>query len=89
MRKHHLDTVAIERKYVGKVPRITPSYVTRNLAKLPAIYGTFELLSIDNLLFYRFNKNDYLFSGGNVNGEKLSPQNCARTQKEPGLRSSF
>jgi fatty acid desaturase len=65
MRKHQLDRVSIERKKVEKVPRITPNYVMRNLDRLPAIYGTFELPSIDSLLFFRFRKSNYTFSGRN------------------------
>ncbi len=64
MRKHQLDTVSIARKQVEKVPRITPGYIMRNLEALPAFYGTLELPSIDNLLFYHFRPSDYLFSGG-------------------------
>jgi cation diffusion facilitator CzcD-associated flavoprotein CzcO len=62
MHKHQLNTVAIERKPITKVPRITPNYVMRNLNALPAFYGTLELPSIDNLLFYHFRQRDYHFS---------------------------
>ena len=57
-----LDTVRIPRRLVGKKPRITPGYVMRRLAQLPVIYGTFQLPSIDNWLFFRFRVRDYEFT---------------------------
>lgn len=63
MRKRKLDTVIIERKKVKNNPKITPNYVLRNLSKLPAIYGTLELPSIDNFTFHFLRKNSFKFSG--------------------------
>jgi hypothetical protein len=63
MRQQGFDQVEIARKPVKKIPRITPNYIMRNLASLPAFYGTLELPSIDNLFFYRFKARDYSFSG--------------------------
>jgi len=63
MRKRKLDTVVIERKKVKNNSKITPNYVLRNLSKLPAIYGTLELPSIDNFTFHFFRKNSFKFSG--------------------------
>jgi cation diffusion facilitator CzcD-associated flavoprotein CzcO len=66
MREHGLDMVKIERKQVRQKPRITPNYIMRDLSELPAIYGTMEIPTIDNLLFFRFKVNDYIFSGSDV-----------------------
>lgn len=62
MQKHNLDTVTIDRKRVKQNPRITPNYVKRNISKLPASYGTLELPSIDNFLFFSFRKSNFKFS---------------------------
>jgi monooxygenase len=62
MQAHHIDIVKIERKHVRQVPRISPNYIMRDLSKLPSFYGTTELPSIDNVLFYRFRESDYIFS---------------------------
>jgi monooxygenase len=62
MRNHQLDRVEIDRKSVPQRPKITPNYIMRDLEKLPAIYGTMELPTIDNWLFYRFRKKSYKFS---------------------------
>ncbi len=70
MQKHKLDTVAIDRKTVKNSPKITPNYVMRNLSKLPAIYGTLELPSIDNCIFYLFRKHNFKFSGGALPKER-------------------
>ena len=78
MRKHQLDRVSIARQPVDKVPRITPSYIMRNLEALPAFYGTLELPSIDNPFFYHFKPSDYLFSGGVLSENQpagISPAN--------------
>jgi hypothetical protein len=64
MRKQQLDSVSIARKQVNKAPRITPGYIMRNLAAQPSFYGTVELPSIDNLVFYHFKPGDYIFSRG-------------------------
>ncbi|MEE8288560.1 MAG: NAD(P)/FAD-dependent oxidoreductase [Nitrosomonadaceae bacterium] len=66
MRRHDLDRVIIDRQYVKQTPRITPGYVMRNLSELPAIYGTLELPSIDNIFYFNFSKNDYKFSGNGI-----------------------
>lgn len=68
MQENGLDTVKINRKNVKQVPRITPNYIMRDLSRLPAFYGTTELPSIDNLLFYRFRKSDYIFSSSGNDG---------------------
>ena len=62
MQEHGLDMVKIKRKQVRQVPRITPNYIMRDLSKLPAFYGTMEIPTIDNLLFFRFKKSDYIFT---------------------------
>lgn len=77
MRKHDLNTVSIARRQVEKVPRITPNYIMRNLALLPAFHGTLELPSIDNLFFYRFRKNDYFFTGDPSTDTKTSAVSTA------------
>jgi monooxygenase len=56
-----LRTVMVERRDVPYTLRITPNYVTRELGRLPAIYGSFELPSIDGLLRFGFRRRDYLF----------------------------
>jgi cation diffusion facilitator CzcD-associated flavoprotein CzcO len=66
MREHGIDMVRIERKTVEQKPRITPNYIMRDLPDLPAIYGTMEIPTIDNLLFFRFRESDYVFSGSDV-----------------------
>lgn len=66
MREHGLGMVKIERKQVRQKPRITPNYIMRDLSKLPAIYGTLEIPTIDNLLFFRFSAKDYIFSGSDI-----------------------
>jgi cation diffusion facilitator CzcD-associated flavoprotein CzcO len=63
MRENSLDMVSIDRVAVAKRPRITPNYVMRNLPDLPAFYGSLELPSIDNWLYYRFRPGDYRFCG--------------------------
>jgi cation diffusion facilitator CzcD-associated flavoprotein CzcO len=55
-------SVEIPRTRVPQTPRITPSYVMRELPNLPAFYGTTELPTIDNLLFFHFRAKDYRFS---------------------------
>ena len=66
MQEHGLDTVRIERKQVRQKPRITPNYIMRDLSELPAIYGTMEIPTIDNLLFFHFRESDYIFSDSDV-----------------------
>ena len=76
MRAHGHDMVKIERKSVRQEPRITPNYIMRDLSKLPASYGTTELPSIDNWLFYRFRESDYIFSGERNYEQKLTAHEC-------------
>jgi len=66
MREHGLNMVKIERKQIRQKPRITPNYIMRGLSELPAIYGTLEIPTIDNLLFFHFKESDYIFSGSDV-----------------------
>ena len=72
MQAHDLDTVRIERKRVKQVPRITPNYIMRDISKLPAFYGTMELPSIDNFLFYHFREGDYIFSGSGTDSKNIA-----------------
>ena len=72
MQAHDLDTVRIERKPIKQVPRITPNYIMRDISKLPAFYGTMELPSIDNFLFYHFRESDYIFSGPGISSENVA-----------------
>jgi hypothetical protein len=74
MQESGYDKVEIKRKQVKQKPRITPGYIMRDLPKLPAIYGTMELPTIDNIMFYRFKEGDYIFSGsGFTLSEKQYP----------------
>jgi cation diffusion facilitator CzcD-associated flavoprotein CzcO len=66
MQKHNIDTVTIDRKKVRQNPTITPNYVKRNMSTLPASYGSLELPSIDNFLFYFFRKSNFKFSGSTL-----------------------
>ena len=66
MQENSYDRIEIKRKQVKQTPRITPGYIMRDLPKLPAIYGTMELPTIDNILFYRFKASDYIFSGSGL-----------------------
>jgi monooxygenase len=63
MRNQRYEKVEIERKRVPQQPKITPNYIMRDLSKLPAIYGTLELPTIDNWLYFRFRKSNFKFSG--------------------------
>ena len=63
MQENGYGRIEIKRKRVKQKPRITPGYIMRDLPKLPAIYGTMELPTIDNILFYRFKEDDYIFTG--------------------------
>jgi monooxygenase len=80
MRKHELQQVSIARKTVPMRPRITPNYVLRNLTNLPAFYGSLELPSIDNLLFFRFRPKSYQFDGDDSDAPD-------EVQQSPALRS--
>lgn len=66
MHRRSLTRVWIERKRIEQKPRITPGYVVRNLGKLPAIYGTLELPSIDRLLFFHFRKSNFNFQTNEI-----------------------
>jgi monooxygenase len=65
MQKQGFESVSIARQPVPQRPRITPGYVMRKLNELPAMHGSLELPSIDNLLFFRFRPADYRFCRGN------------------------
>jgi hypothetical protein len=66
MQQNRYDRIEIKHKQVKQKPRITPGYIMRDLPKLPAIYGTMELPTIDNILYYRFKEGDYIFSGSGL-----------------------
>ncbi len=61
MIKHDFRTVSIDRMVVDCVPTITPNYIKRRFAKLPRLYGTYELPSIDSILSFRFNPRNFNF----------------------------
>lgn len=73
MEKRNLVTVGVARRKVVRRPRITPGYVMRNLEKLPVIYGTAQLPTIDNILFYRF-------SGLEVGFTRAAPAKAGATE---------
>lgn len=55
METHQLDTVSIAREEVSYWPHITPNYLVRDLPRLPRLYASYEMPTIDNLLGrYRF-----------------------------------
>lgn len=62
MRRHGLRAVTVGQREVRYTPAITPNYITRCLAAMPRLHGTFELPSLDNLLSYRFNARGFRFS---------------------------
>ena len=57
-----LREVRIERQDVQYTPAITPNYLMRDLPKLPRLYGSWELPSVDNLFRYRFEPRKLNFS---------------------------
>ena len=62
MAKRGLRSVSIEREAgVQYIPAITPNYIMRRLDRMPRLYGTYELPSIDNLLCYRFEPRTFHF----------------------------
>ena len=62
MAKRELRTVRIERdESVRYTPAITPNYILRRLDRIPRLYGTYELPSVDNLLCYRFEPRTFNF----------------------------
>ena len=62
MEEKRLKTVSIERRSMPQRLRLTPSYILRSRAELPASYGSLELPSIDRLFLFWFRKRDYEFS---------------------------
>lgn len=62
MKAHGYRSVRIDREGVTYTPAITPSYIMRCFAKMPRLYGTYELPSVDNLLCYRFSPRLFKFS---------------------------
>jgi monooxygenase len=62
MAKAGLRTVSIERQAgVQYAPAIRPNYIMRRLTRMPRLYGTYELPSVDNLLCYRFEPRAFQF----------------------------
>ena len=62
MAKRGLRKVCIERQDgVQYTPAITPNYIMRRLDRMPRLYGTYELPSVDNLLCYRFAPRSFRF----------------------------
>jgi len=53
--------VSIDRKGVQYTPAITPNYIMRHVQKMPRLYGSFELPSLDNLMSYRFEPHAFRF----------------------------
>ena len=62
MARNGYRSVRIDRKGVSYTPAITPNYIMRCVERMPRLYGTYELPSIDNLLCYRFNPRRFRFS---------------------------
>ncbi len=62
MKRRGLGSVAIERKKVAYTPALTANYILRRLEDHPALYGAWELPSIDRLLFYGFRSRHYTFT---------------------------
>jgi monooxygenase len=62
MRRRSLGSVVIERKAVPQRPTLTANYILRSLKDQPALYGAWELPSLDGLLFYSFRRRHYTFT---------------------------
>lgn len=62
MRKNGYRSVHIDREGVRYTPAITPNYIMRSFERMPRLYGTYELPSVDNLLCYRFSPRSFKFS---------------------------
>jgi len=62
MKENGYRSVRVDREGVRYTPAITPNYIVRCLARMPRLYGTYELPSLDNLLCYRFNPRRFKFS---------------------------
>ena len=89
MRKHCLDTVMVERRSVRQTPRITPNYIMRNLSGLPAIYGTLEIPSIDNLFCLSFRRRDFCFGKKGVAADsEQQASSSAINEHAPVVRAS-
>jgi len=62
MAKRGLRSVRVElEKGVQYTPAITPNYIMRRLDRMPRLYGTYELPSLDNVLCYRFEPRAFHF----------------------------
>jgi hypothetical protein len=62
MERKGFRTVSIDRKKgVQYTPTITPNYIMRRLPRMPRLYGSYELPSVDNLLCYRFEPQAFRF----------------------------
>lgn len=62
MKRRGLGSVAIERKQVPFRPALTANYIMRRWQDHPAVYGAWELPSVDRLLFYGFRSREYTFT---------------------------
>lgn len=62
MKRRGLGSVAIERKKVPFRPALTANYIMRRWEEHPAVYGAWELPSVDRLLFYAFRSRQYTFT---------------------------
>jgi cation diffusion facilitator CzcD-associated flavoprotein CzcO len=62
MKRRSLGSVAIERKDVAYRPALTANYIMRRWEDQPALYGAWELPSVDRLLFYGFRSRHYTFT---------------------------
>lgn len=62
MKRRGLGSVAIERKQVPFRASLTANYIMRQWRDHPAVYGAWELPSVDRFLFYTFRSREYTFT---------------------------
>ena len=62
MKENGYRSFRIDREGVEYTPAITPNYIMRCVERMPRLYGTYELPSVDNLLCYHFNPRAFNFS---------------------------
>jgi monooxygenase len=62
MKENGYRSFCIDREGVRYTPAITPNYIMRSVDRMPRLYGTYELPSVDNLLCYRFDPRRFRFS---------------------------
>lgn len=66
MNAHGFGMVQVEPTTVEYTPAITPNYIVRDLPKLPRLYGSWELPSVDNLFRYHFRPKQLTFRSRNA-----------------------